>query len=76
MYTIRGLSLSQNSDGKRLTVFVSARSTIFGHKIVIEGTNPITKETIINYICARLKTTPANVSIPFYINVDMLNYPQ
>ena len=76
MYTIRGLSLSGENDRKILTVFVSGRSTIFGHKIIIEGTNPITKETIINYICARLKTTPDNVSIPFYINVDMLNYPQ
>jgi len=76
MYTIRGLSLSEDDDGKRLTIFVAGRNAIFGHKIIIEGNETITKETIINYICARLKTTPANVSIPFYINVDMLNYPQ
>jgi len=76
MYKIQELCLTGIADKQKLTVYVSGKSNVFGHKIVIEGTNPITKETIINYICARLKTTPANVSIPFYINVDMLNYPQ
>ena len=71
MYEIKGLSFTATAGGNRVTISLRRKGSANFTTVVMPVLGAITKQGVLDYICAQLHVVVADISIPAHINFDL-----